>query len=55
MALFITRLNARIFRPGLAALEPIETARVPHPLREALDDVNLHIDNLIERSCLKCA
>jgi hypothetical protein len=55
MAIFFTRVNARLFRPGLAALDPVEQANVPHPLRDALAEVNDQIDIILEPSCLKCA
>jgi hypothetical protein len=53
VALFMTRLHARLFRPGLASLNPDPGVHVPHPLRRAMDKVNAEIDNLIERSHLK--
>jgi len=53
VALFMTRLHARLFRPGLASLNPDPGGHVPHPLRRAMDKVNVEIDTLIERSHLK--
>jgi hypothetical protein len=53
VSLFMTRLHARLFRPGLASLNPDPGVHVPHPLRRAMDKVNAEIDHLIERSHLK--
>ena len=53
VALFMTRLHARLFRPGFASLNPDPGVHGPHPLRRAMDKVNAEIDNLIERSHLK--
>lgn len=53
VALFMTRLHARLFRPGFASLDPDPGVHVPHPLRRAMDKVNTEIDTLIERSHLK--
>jgi hypothetical protein len=53
VALFMTRLHARLFRPGFASLNPDPGVHVPHPLRRAMDKVNVEIDTLIERSHLK--
>jgi hypothetical protein len=53
VALFMTRLHARLFRPGLASLTPDPSVHLPHPLRRAMDKVNAEIDTIIERSHLK--
>jgi hypothetical protein len=45
VALFFTRLHARVFRPGFAALDP--TLPIPSPLAEALAKVEQEIDQLI--------
>lgn len=45
VALFFTRLNARVIRPGFAALDP--ELIIPSPLAEALNQVEQEIDNLI--------
>ena len=44
VALFFTRLNARVFRPGFAALDP--EVLIPIPLTEALNKVEQEIENL---------
>ena len=49
----MTRLHARLFRPGFAALNPTPGVHVPHPLRRGMDKVNAEIDTIIERSRLK--
>jgi hypothetical protein len=45
VALFFTRLHARVFRQGFAALDP--TLPIPSPLAEALAQVEQEIDRLI--------
>ena len=37
---FITRVHARLFRPGFASLDENLGVHVPHPLRRALNEVN---------------
>jgi hypothetical protein len=53
VSLFLTRLHARLFRPGFACLEPGLGTHVPHPLRNALDKVNIEVDKMLEKSRLK--
>jgi hypothetical protein len=50
VALFFTRLNARVFRPGFAALDP--TVPISSPLAEALKAVEQEIENLINEAHL---
>jgi hypothetical protein len=50
VALFFTRLNARLFRPGLAAIEPAPP--IPSPLAEALARVEQEIENLLNNANL---
>lgn len=50
VALFFTRLHARVFRPGLAALDP--ALPIPSALAEALSQVDLEIDRLLDEACL---
>jgi len=50
VALFFTRLHARVFRPGLAALDP--AVLIPSPLADALTKVEQEIDNLIQQAYL---
>lgn len=45
VALFLTRLHARVFRPALAALDP--TLPISSPLAQALAQVEQEIQNLI--------
>ena len=53
VSLFITKLHARLFRPGFAALEPPEGAAVPHPLRHALASVDKEIERMLESARLR--
>jgi hypothetical protein len=50
VALFFTRLNARVIRPGIAALDP--DVSIPSPLAEALNQVEQEIDNLLAETHL---
>jgi hypothetical protein len=50
VALFFTRLHARVFRPGFAALDP--SVPLPSALTEALSQVDHEIDRLIDEACL---
>ena len=50
VVLFFTRLHARVFRVGFAALDP--TAVIPSPLAEALAQVDREIDRLIDGAYL---
>lgn len=55
VSLFLTRLHARLFRPGLASLNPNPGSHVPHPLQRAMNKVNAEIDRLLEAARLKSA
>lgn len=46
VALFFTRLHARLFRPGFAALDT--DVPIPNPLAQALEQVEREIDRLID-------
>lgn len=50
VALFFTRLHARVFRPGFAALDPADP--IPGPLAQALEQVDREIDRLIDNAHL---
>ena len=50
VALFFIRLNARVFRPGFAALGP--EVLIPSPLTETLNKVEQEIENLIGQAHL---
>lgn len=50
VSLFMTRLNARIFRPGFAAINNL--CDLPHPLQQALNRVDAEIGVLLERGRL---
>jgi hypothetical protein len=50
VALFFTRLHARVFRPGFAALDPDTT--IPSPLAIALAQVEQEIEKLIDEAHL---
>jgi hypothetical protein len=45
VALFFTRLNARVFRPGFATMD--SAVPIPSPLAEALGTVEREIENLL--------
>jgi hypothetical protein len=53
VAQFVTRVHARLFRPGFASCHEQLGVHVPHPLRLAMDKVNKQIDIMIEKSNLK--
>ena len=48
MALFFTRLHARVFRPGFAAFDP--TDPVPRSLADAFAAVNRELDLLLDQA-----
>ena len=50
VALFLTRVNARLFQPGFTALQPEQA--IPPPLAEAFRQVNLEIDRLVDEAYL---
>ena len=50
VALFLTRVNARLLQPGFAALQPEQA--IPPPLAEAFRQVNLEIDRLVDEAYL---
>jgi hypothetical protein len=53
VALFFTRLHARVFRPGFAALDA--AAQIPCALAQALEQVDLEVDRLIDEAQLALA
>jgi hypothetical protein len=55
VALFMTRLHARLFRPGFASLDPNPGVHVPHSLQRALDMVNAEVDKMLQQSRLRPA
>ena len=52
---FLTRLHARLFRPGFASFDEHLGTQVPTPLRRAMDKVNGEIDKMLEKSHLMMA
>jgi hypothetical protein len=50
VALFFTRINARVLRPAWAALGPDD--QIPRPLREALSRVDKEVDRIIDAAHL---
>ena len=52
---FLSRVHARLLRPGLGCLQPDGGVHVPHRLRQAMDKVNEEIDRMLERSFPKIA
>lgn len=55
VAMFITRLHARLFRPGFAALDEHLGIHVPHPLSRAMDKLNEEVDQMFDKASLKTA
>jgi hypothetical protein len=53
VALFFSKLNAHVLRPGFAALEPADP--IPHPLAKAFDKVECEIERLVSDAGLKKA
>jgi hypothetical protein len=49
VSLFLTRLHARLLRPGLAAVEPDDSRPLPHPLRLALDQVDIEVQSMLDQ------
>jgi hypothetical protein len=52
VSLFLTRLHARLLRPGFAALESENPCSIPHPLRAALHRVDQEIQHMLENARL---
>jgi len=52
VSVFVTRLHARLLRPGFAAIDVTPGPRVPQPLREAFEKVNQEIDRMLDRAKL---
>jgi hypothetical protein len=52
-ALFLTKLQARVLRPGLQALDLRADTRTPPPLRTAFASVDTAIDSLIKEANLR--
>jgi hypothetical protein len=53
VALFFTKLHARLFRPGFAAFDP--TDPIPRPLADAYTELNRQIDRLLDQAKLDTA
>jgi len=54
-SLFFSRLHARLFRPGFAAIQPDIGSQIPHSLRQALERVEHEIQSIVEASGLRQA
>lgn len=52
VSLFLTRLHARLLRPGFSALQPENLSSMPQPLRAALHRVDLEIQHLLQNAHL---
>ncbi len=52
VSLLLTRLHARLLRPGLSALEPENPSSIPHSLRAAFHRVDMEIQRLLENVSL---
>jgi hypothetical protein len=55
VALFVTRVHARVLRPGFACVGQKPDVAVPHPLRTALNRVGVEVDHLITQAALRAA
>ena len=55
VALFITKLNTRLFRPAFTALNPNNLENIPIPLLAAFEKVDQEIENLLVHNNLKLA
>jgi len=55
VALFVTRLNARLFRPGFACLSEELGVHVPHPLRQAFAKLDREIDKMLDQTFQRAA
>ncbi len=52
VSVFVTRVHARLLRPGFAAIEANPGPHVPQPLRQALAKVDQEIDQMVDRAKL---
>jgi hypothetical protein len=52
VAVFVTRVHARLLRPGFAAIEATPGSQAPLPLRQALARVDKEIDQMVDRARL---
>lgn len=50
VSIFMTRLNARLLRPGFGAIDPDLGEEIPHRLRQALDKVDHEIQSMLDRA-----
>jgi hypothetical protein len=55
VALFVSRVHARILRPGFDCIGKPPEVVVPHPLRRALNQVGVEVDHLITQAALRAA
>ena len=53
VALFVSRVHARILRPGFDCIGKPPEVAVPHPLRQALNQVGVEVDHLITQAALR--
>ena len=53
VSLFVTRLHARLLRPGFAAIEPNDSMPVPHALRLALNRVDAEVQQILTQAKIK--
>ena len=55
VVLFMTKLNARLFRPAFAALNPKNLENIPTPLLAAFERVDQEITNILSKNNIKSA
>ena len=53
VAIFMTRLHARVLLPASVAIDPDSNLEIPYRLNQALNKVNHEIDNMLEINHLK--
>jgi hypothetical protein len=52
VALFLTRVHARLFRPAFGSMHDDLGIHMPSPLRRAMDRVNLQVDHMLTQAHL---
>jgi len=55
VVLFMTKINARLFRPAYAALNPDNQEQIPNPLLKAFTNIDQEIDKIFADNNLKLA
>jgi len=53
VSLFVTRLHARVLRPGFGSIDLLDATPVPHPLRTALTRVDDEVQRILDQAHIK--